>query len=274
VNIEPLYLAKLILNVYGTSIFLGLFSIFCIALILVSMKKQKSKSDFFRGVSVIGYTVFVVLSVGLLFTNSSFGFGRIFAFATLFSLILVPAGVYLLLFTNPPATSGKRIVKLLFVFGMFFCITYFSLFNLYQSPIVKLPNQQVPQSNYIGMNTFFSYRDKSLPIFELGPSSYRFFDALYGQSVPRENINYISKLPPRHFGYQNETELGIFYAHSKYILVNALQKGLNPTINPEFKDKWSFAPEDFNRLKSDYRVHEVYSNKDLELFLVREPYQE
>lgn len=163
-------------------------------------------------------------------------------------------------------------IKILGVLFIFFCVTYFATFNLYFSPLVKQPNQQVPQSNYFGMGTFFSIRDESIPIFESGLVSTRFYDAIFGYSAPRWNIyfNIEKMIPPNHFGYQNETLSGIFLNNSKYIVVNDLGRGKNPNLNPEFEDQWSFTPKDFERIKDDPKVDVVYSNKDLEIFIVRE----
>ena len=272
VNVDPLYLIKLILNVWGKSILLGIFSLLCIVLILRSMKNQTTKPKFYLGVSVMGFLLFFILSIFMLVSNASFGFGRIYAFANLFSLIVIPSGIYLFVYkspeSNPPA--GKQVIKLLGVFLIFFCLTYFATFNLYYSPIIKQPNEQVPASNYLGMSTFFSYRDDSLPVFELGVVSSRFYDAIYGYSAPRWNIYFNNKnmIPPNHFGYQNETLSGIFINKSKYVLVNDKQRRLNPYMNPEFEDKWSFTPTDFERIKSDPKIHQVYTNKDLEIFML------
>ena len=157
VNVEPLYLIKLILNVWGKSILLGIFSLLCILLILRSMKNQTTKSNFYLGVSVMGFLLFFIFSIFMLVSNASFGFGRIYAFANLFSLIVIPSGIYLFVYKNaegkPPA--GKQVIKLLGVFLIFFCLTFFATFNLYYSPLIKQPNEQVPESNYFGMSHFF-----------------------------------------------------------------------------------------------------------------------
>jgi hypothetical protein len=266
VNVDPLYLIKLILNFLGQSILLGILSLLCMILILISLINHKTRLTFYKGVAIMGFYVFFMFAIAMLISNGNFGFTRIYDFATIFSLILIPTGVYLFLNNNP--NSGKTVIKLLGIIFIFFLITNFSTFNLYFSPIVKEANLQVPVSNYFGMNTFFSYRDESLPILELGLVSTRFYDAIFGYSAPRPEIEYDRKnvLPPNHFGYQNETILGNFYNNSKYVLVNDQARRLNPYMNPEFENKWSFSPKDFERIKMDSRIDQVYSNKDLEIF--------
>jgi hypothetical protein len=272
VNVDPLYLLKLILNVYGQSIILGVLSLLSIGLLLKSMKNQKTASNFYQGISILGFIILFILSIAMFFSNGRFGFGRIYSFAMLFSLLLIPMGVYLFIYEKIPGgtmRTRKTLVKLLAVFFIIFCIPYFSLFNVYDSPITKNTNLQVPRSDYIGMNTFLSFRNESLPILELGLVSYRFVDALYGKSAPRLNI-YENKnmAPPNHFGYQNETLSGIFYQHPKYVITNDQGRRKNPYLNPEFEDKWSFSPKDFEQVKNDPKINQVYSNKNLEIFML------
>ena len=83
VNPDPFILIKLILNFYGKTISLGILALLCIGLILISIKNHRIKPDFYRGFSVMGYIVLLVLSIALLVSNGSFGFGRVYAFASL-----------------------------------------------------------------------------------------------------------------------------------------------------------------------------------------------
>jgi len=272
VMIDPLYLIKLILDVYGQWIILGMLSLLSIGLILNAMKNQKTELDFYQGISILGFFTFLLLSIAMLFINGTFDFGRVYSFTILFSLLLIPTGLYLCFYNNPDKKSspGRMISILIGILFIIFWITYFSTFNLYYSPTIKYANQQVPTSDYIGMGTFFSTRDESLPIFELGIFSFRFFDAIYGVSVIRENIDYKEEkaLPPDHFGYQNETLSRNFFENSKYIILNDKGRGFYQHVYPEFKNNWRFLPEDVEHLKSDSQVQLIYSNKNLEIFLL------
>jgi hypothetical protein len=220
----------------------------------------------------MGFILLFLLSIAMLVSNSSFGFGRIYSFATFFSLLLIPTGIYLFILndSNDRVLTKKKIMKLTGVIVIFFCLTYFSLFNLYLSPIIKSPNQQLPRSEYSGMSTFFTYRDASLPILEFQPPTNRIYDALYGQSAPRVNIYFDNPntIPPDHFGYQNETLSRNLFNTSKYLLVDDLGRGFYSHMYPEFKNNWRFLAEDFERLKSDTKIQQVYSNNNLEVFML------
>jgi len=274
VMVDPMYLLKLILNVYGQWVILGFLSLISIGLILKSMKDQKTESSFYKGVSIVGFITFLPLSIAMLFTNGNFDFGRVYCFALLFSLLLIPTGIYLGIYRNPDtrSLSKKKIVILSGVFFIFFCITYFSIFNLYYSPTIKYANQHVPQSDYTGLNTFFSYRDDSLPVLELGPSSFRFYDAIFGVAAERPNIYYYDKImdPPDHFGYQNETLSRDFYSNLKYLILNNKGRESYPHVYPEFKNDWRYLPEDFEKLKYDNNIQQIYSNRNIEIFMISE----
>jgi hypothetical protein len=272
VAIDPFYLFNLILNIYGQWIVLGILSLLALGLTLKSVRDRKTDLNFYKGISIVGFIVFSILSAAIFLMINNFGFGRIFSFAIIFSLLLIPTGVYLFLNNNSHegALSGIKIIKLLGVILVFFCLTYFSLFNLYYSPIIKETNVQVPESSYYGMSTFFSVRDDSLPVFELGPVTFRYYDALFGVSAKRLNIEYETKnmLPPEHFGYQNETLSADFYGNSKYLVMNDKGTDFYPHMYPEFKNNWRFLPEDFERLKSDRKVQQIFSSKNFEIFKI------
>jgi hypothetical protein len=155
------------------------------------------------------------------------------------------------------------------VLFFFFCITYFSTFNLYFSPIIKAPNLQSPESDHSGMSTFFSYRNESFIVLDYGLVSYRFYDAIYGRSVKRVNITLgnPNTIIPDHFGYQNETLSQMFYSDSKYLLLNDHGRGFYPNMYPEFKNNWRFSSDDFERINFDNHIQKVYSNRNLEIFI-------
>jgi hypothetical protein len=274
-NADPWYFLQLILNMYGQLMILGLLSLLCIGLILKSIKKQDTESNFYKGVPLMGFTVFLMLSAVMLLTTGSFGFVRIYVFATLFSLLLIPTGVCLFFSDNPhdQSPSRKTIIKTFGIIFIIFCVTFYSTFNLFSSPLIKAENQQVPDSDYTGMNTFFSHRDEDLPVLELGLYSFRFYDAIFGQSAQRRNINYyIPNDPimilPDHFGYENETLSRNFYLHPKYLVLNTQGREFYSHIYPEFEYRWRFLPQDFVHLENDNSIQLVYSNKNLEIFKI------
>ncbi len=155
VNSDPLYVLHLIFNIYGHWILLATVSLFSIGLMLKYLKDLDTESRYYKGVLALGFFMCLILSVAMFLTIDRFGFARVFAIAAIFSVLLIPSGVYLL-FGNLHETSrsGRKNMILLGMILVIFCITYFSVFNLYYSPTIKLPNVQVPGTDYEGMRTF------------------------------------------------------------------------------------------------------------------------
>jgi hypothetical protein len=272
VAIDPLYLLKLIFNIYGQYILIGIFSLLTIGLIFNFVKEHKRKPDLYLGIPVFGFIIFSILSVIMLSVNNTFGFGRIFVFACLFSILLVPTGVFYILYSDKCEKSDIPLLKVLkfsMIILFFFSLTYFSIFNLYPSPNIKVSNPEVTKSEYTGMNTFFSYRNVALPILEYLPSSYRYYDAIYGTKAEKINIGYYSpySTPLDHFGFQNVNLSRSFLNETRYLLIDAKGRGFYPHIYPEFKDRWRFLPEDFERLNFDINIQKVYSNRNLEIYI-------
>jgi hypothetical protein len=56
--------------------------------------------------------------------------------------------------------------------------------------------------------------------------------------------------------------------NSKYLLVDDLGRGFYPHVYPEFQNNWKFLAQDFEQLKSDTKVQQVYSNRNLEVFVI------
>ena len=99
---------------------------------------------------------------------------------------------------------------------------------------------------------------------------FRFYDAIYGVSAERLNIDYEDKnmIPPDHFGYQNETISRNFYNIPKYLILNDVGRDFYLYIYPEFKNKWRFLNKDFERVNFDNKIQKLYSNRNLEIFKI------
>src|SRR5205809_1309070 len=133
----------------------------------------------------------------------------------MFATILAGRGVIRMSYSRPASNPGVRtsqtagpfrIAMVAVVLGLVICT---STFNLYLSPITKKENQQVAESELVGMKWFFEHRDQSMSVYELGLSQLRFYQALFGVAAPATNLRYGPVATPvDHFGYQNGTALG------------------------------------------------------------------
>lgn len=269
VNIGPEYLMSLVLYTYGQNIILGLLSLFCIFLLCLSILKKQLKPEFYQLFSMVGFLFLSIFSGIMFMINGSFGFTRIYSIAMIFSIILV-SSAFFVFFNNPnwfKLWESSPLFKIC-VIGLIMSVTlYFSVSNLYLSPIIKRSSQQVTHSDYDGMKTFFQYREDSLKILEFGISQNRFYDAIFGRTVKRQNVVYGDMTPPDHMGYQSYPQESISTDNPCYFVLNDQGRKFYQTLYPEFMDKWRFSPQDFERLKRDKNYNTIYSNANLEIYL-------
>lgn len=271
VKLDPIYFFNMVFNMYGNFIIMVIFSLLSILFILKSIKEQKTKPDLYIGIPVVGFIIFFILAIFMFAINGAFNFERIIHFSWLFSFLLVPTGIYLFLYDNPDRMlTIKGIIKLSIIISFFFGLTYFSIFNLFPSPIIKQANTAVIDSEYKGMSTFFAYRNQTLPLLEYVVPSFRYHESIYGRAAEKINILYYdpNSTPPDHFGYQNVTLSHNFYNTSQYLLLDARGRGFYSRVYPEYEEKWRFLPADFERLNFDSAVQNIYDNGNLEVRLV------
>ena len=107
-NVDPIYLVKLVFASYGQFIVLGILSLLCLGLILKSMNNQNTKSNFYKGIPLMGFLLFLLLSIVIFLSINQFGFRRILNFAILFSLLMIPTGICLFFYTDPKNKSFSR----------------------------------------------------------------------------------------------------------------------------------------------------------------------
>lgn len=255
---------ELSLNMYGQSIILGILSLFCIFYIFIIVRRQNQQLKFFHLFSSAGFLFFFALSLVTFFLAYIIGFGRIYTVAILFSIILISSSLDIILRTK----NSFMTIKYGFLCLILISLLYFSTFNLYLSPRVKYDNQQVALSELAGMETFFKNRDEKISILELGLSQDRFYDAIYSKATMRKNVIFGDRLRPvDHFGYTNNISFSDNYENPKYFLLNDVGRNLYPYFYPDYKEKWRFTQEDFNRLKVDSGVHIIYTNGNLNVYL-------
>lgn len=258
-------------SIYGQLIIMGLIAIITIIYLL----KNKEKLNFFNIFSSIGFIVFSIWSAITLVVIHIFGFQRIYVITILFTIFL--AFTFLQAFlSSKNKILNKSYVKPLILCLIFIPLIFFSNFNLYFSPPIKTPNEQVSSSEYFGMQTFFEIRDDNFKVIEYGLSQTRFFNAIYyygnisnGSIISSKNLAYENSTPIDHFGYDNYTSIIDYYNRTSYLIVNDYGKELYPGIYPEYKDKWKFTPEDFDKLNEDKRLSLIYDNSNLQIYFMQ-----
>lgn len=197
---------------------------------------------------------------------------------TILLLIIIElSNIISLLLSTTNKLLNKKYIKPLIIAVIFIPLLVASTFNLYYSPPTNYPNEQVTFSEYQGMQTFFEKRDDSFRAYEYKLSQTRFFDAIYYYqidtnkhkfNISSKNLRYVDTMPIDHFGYDNYTSMADYYNKSSYLLINDLGKDLYASIYPQYKDKWRFTPDDFEKLNYDNGLSLIYDNSNLEIYFL------
>lgn len=266
-DVGPILLIKSVLLTYGQMIIIILLSLLFIISIIYNfliLTGALEKPRFFYIFASIGFLSFSVSSVFVYIAAAYFGFMRILDIAICFSIWLLSPLVFIIF---SPANKKRQLFPKVFLSFFLLMIIIFSVFNLYSSPLIRLSNQQVAESELNGMNTFYNVRNIDTPILNFGLSQFRFHDGLFGRdSSPRTNIRYgVDEVPVDHFDYLHNDSLKFRYNNS-YLLLNSLGRNAYPYLYPEFREKWRFTPSDFSRLQKDYYVKKIYDNYNLNIY--------
>lgn len=216
-------------------------------------------------------TAFVIFS-SIYFISQIFitgiGIARFGHYAAFLSILITSRAFgHILISLN----RSRHTSKLLFIsIIILFCLTFLSVFTLYMSPITKSYGQHVADSILIGMDTFFEKRSEDLQIMEGKIKIYRIKDALYGESKNFKNVmeHPEPSLIPPHFNYTNSNYFGDYYGIEVYAIIDPICRIGDSRMIPEYPEKWKYNQTDFFKLENDKSASKIYSNQELEIYLL------
>ncbi|AKB43112.1 hypothetical protein [Methanosarcina vacuolata] len=268
IHIPFLYIVIIGLRLYGLEVLLGVLSLICISLVFIFWKKYHVEVDYYHKFSIVGWLFFVLLSLLILIFADSFGFIRIYQYSILFSIMLIPLSINMLL-ERTEVKEKKHHFKLLPLLSLFLLlITYFSTYNLFFAPINLNIDQQTPESEFSGMEVFYHVKNNSQPTLELGITNFRVYDAVYGVAEgKKEKIRYTNPVI-EHFDYTSNSSINSYYNETSYLLISDVGRYQKQKLFPDLKSEWDFTPKDFNKLNNDAGVTKFYSNKFLEMYII------
>lgn len=270
---DILYLLNSLFSIYGQLIIIGLISFVTIVYLL----KNRHQLNFFNVLFSSAFTFFILWSAITATIIYVFGFSRTYLVAMVMAVFLFFTFLEKFL-SSKNEFLNKKHIKTLILCLIFVPLILISNFNLYYSPNIKTPNEQVTLTEYVGMQTFLKNRDDNFKTYEYGLSQTRFFDAIYYYTsnevtlkkvnISVKNLRYKSTMPIDHFGYDNYTSQIDYYNKTSYLLINDLGKEQYPAIYPQYRDKWRFTPSDFEKLNNDNSLSLIYENSNLEIFII------
>ena len=224
--------------------------------------------------AVVGFLFFSIISILVYFKLQIFGFTRVVEFAIIFSNFLMFSLFYFIINNKNKILNNNNFGKILLISIIILPIICFSTLNLYQSPLELTPNAQVTSSEVNGIQTFFTDRNSSTHVLELGISKDRFYSAIYGEQADKYgqdvnilNLSNVSRTQPiDHFGFDNNTTLGKFYNNSVYLLINQIGFESYPVLYPGYQNIWRFTPQDFVTLNDSNQTMLIYNNGNLQIY--------
>lgn len=270
---------KEIVSTYGLSLLVGFLSILSIIYNFIKWQRNKQSYNlrFCIIFSGIIFLIFIILTALAFFADFIVGWGRFILWTRIFSFILISSIFYSVISNykneNIPIKLTKKFVTITSISIFLIFLTFLSLFTFHPAPINGSANMQVTSMEWEGMTWIMENGNKQILIDELGITQWRFSSAIFGviESDAMNLLGHISRQPPVHFSYHNETSLGESYNKSRYIIISRFAKIFYPATYPNYMDQWRFTPDDFNQLQNDTAVIRFYDNSGFEAYLVR-PY--
>lgn len=265
VDLDFIYLVKLVMYSYGSVIIFGFLTLICISLIFYYSLKGKKLilNSHFLYFSIIACITFYTLTLLIFLTINEFNISRIYRIGLIFSFIIVAYTITIVVnIYNEYLTKIKKLFLITFILILLLSLIYFVTFGFHLSPIIKKSHQQVMESNSFTTQHYFEHRDSSIPVIDHGISLMRFNHFLYGKTttpyqftpIPLDQI-------PNHYGYTESNNFGSHYDQDHYFFLTKEFVGFYPNMFPEFPDKWRYTDKDFQMLEFDSSVNKVYSNK-------------
>ncbi|WP_336135437.1 hypothetical protein [Natronomonas amylolytica] len=140
-----------------------------------------------------------------------------------------------------------------------------STFSVYESPLESESNHQVTEMEVQGNEWLTEHGSASQEVAAFKISHHRFNHARSGTSTPQP---FAFSTPPPHFNYTVHDSLGRSYQNDRYLTITRAGRIVYPEAFPNYRPRWRFTPEDFERLERDTTTNRIYDNGDYRQYLV------
>ncbi|MBF8264137.1 MAG: hypothetical protein HW384_1, partial [Dehalococcoidia bacterium] len=140
------------------------------------------------------------------------------------------------------------------------------LFAIHLTPLRSWPGEQVTRQEYAGLGWFFSKRDNSIGIKEIGIRHFRFASLFPGAIASGWYLSPELEVKD-HFGYDYLLRTGDDYERDSYILTSEYDWQVQMVL---FNRLHRFTPEDFNKIDNDSSVMKIYTaSREMEVRYVK-----
>lgn len=260
------------LKIIGGPLVYMIISIISFPFIYKSKKTLNNKYNLDNLFSLYGPILFISLFIIILyFLNMEFDPLRVVTYVTVISTLFVGYFFNHLITTLKNKHNTNVILPFVGFIFILLLVWINGILTLYPSPYTWETNSQTTMSEIDGMNWLLENKNIDLDITGITVTPYRFGRLLLTPEQNRLQKFYWSQPDylrvPYHFGYDNNTEISIYYHKSLYLGINEKDKLIYSDLFPEMAEiRW--VPEDFEELNWDRSTKKIYSSKKFEIFYI------
>ncbi len=232
---------------------------------ILQNRKYEFKNHFSLVVIFIG---FILLFFGLLLVPVG-TLLRELEYPTIISIILGGFGIHEFIKVK---LNKRKYITLLAISIILIVPMGIGIFNVFDSPYILKPNQQITLADMDGYKWIFDHKNPEIIVNAvMSAQPYRFVDTLGGVKA-RKNRSDVKEyagnetIIPDHFNYTSHTTVGSSYSSDRYILLSEFDKHMYTEV---WKVVGRYNNTDFDKISYDPTMEKIYSNGGFDTWIVK-----
>jgi len=268
--------AELWINRFGAML---LYLFISLLVMLLVWKQSLSRKD---NLEVMEFAYSIQLLVAFLFAAfylfrllSESGPVRLSRFSLIIGTVLIGLVTYRLVDRNSSRQAtrwrflSRKNLLIGFTILLILGVSTLSIFSVYNSPRVMAPNGQITRMDIVGTQWFIRYGDPGVNVSALEPGLGLEYLLVGTRGIPQLPKKQRGP-PPSHFGYdRNNTVAETFEFNDIYIITDQFGRVVPMSFPENVRPKvHQYTEEDFDRLRNDPTVAQIYANGEFEVWRV------
>ncbi len=260
---------ELFFKLYGHIFIFVIFSAFASLRIIKEILRNR-KYEFQNHFSlVVIFIGFILLFLGLLLVPVE-TLLRVLSYTAIISIILGSFGIHEFIKVK---LNKRKYIALLAISIILIVPMGIGIFNVFESPYILRPNQQITLAEMDGYKWTFGHKNPEIIVSTvMSAQPYRFVDALWGVKARKNRSDVKDYLPgkeatiPDHFNYTSYTTVGSSYSSDGYILLSESDKHMYTEV---WKVIGRYNYTDFEKISYDLTMQKIYSNGGFDTWMVK-----
>jgi len=261
-RIDSLYavggsIPEVFVKIYLPSLVLILLSILPIKKVILSIisKKRGVKDNIDIGIlNIFGGSVGIFMLFVATLALSTYYMRVFFASAAFFTIL---GGVGLIQLAKNVSKHSRLVISIVVML-----LIILSTFSAYPSPYVYSANKHVPEAQVQGYSTLLQNSANDIEFVRVRSAVFRYVHAIEGIQTDYYKYTGQYRAPtPDHFANQS---LSHHYQNPKYLIVTEADRQRDPHAYNGIR----YSEEDFQYLDNSKQIHRIYSNGQLDGYLI------